>query len=352
MFDSQIYRAGLRAACAGAAQSGALNGKKILITGATGLIGSYLADALLLMNDEADADIQIYAAGRSVQGMRSRFSERMDRDCFHYVPYDARNAVSLNFEADHVIHAATSAHPLAYATDPVGTMQANLIGTMQLLQTLNTQGHGRLVMLSTGEIYGENAQALQGFRETDHGWIDSMAPRSCYPESKRAAETLCASYTAQYGTEAIVARLCHVYGPTFTRTNSRADAQFIRKALAGEDIVMKSEGSQVRSYCYVADAAAALLTLMCRGKSGQAYNVANRFSTVSIRQFAETLAQIAGVRLTFDLPEDTERAGYSKITRAVLDPTKLERLGWEPHYDLRRGLEETLQCAREGGAAT
>ena len=344
MYNAEIYTASLRAAREGAVGREALRDRRILITGATGLIGSFLADALLLMNREEDAGIDVYAAGRSEAGIRARFGVRTDDPRFHYVPYDATKPVSLAFEPDYVIHAATSAHPMAYATDPVGIMQANLIGTMQLLEVLRGQGHGRFMLLSTGEVYGENPEFPEGFSETDHGWIDGMTPRACYPESKRASETLCASYAAQYGVDALVARLCHVYGPTFTASNSRADAQFIRRALAGQDIVMKSAGSQVRSYCYVADAASALMTLLAKGERGQAYNVANRQSVVSIREYAEALAEVAGVRLTFDIPPEAERAGYSKITRAVLNPGKLEGLGWRPRFGLRAGLEATFRA--------
>ena len=340
MFNMEYYRRGLRAACAGAAQSGALNGKRVLLTGATGLIGSFLADALLLLNAEYGAAVELYAAGRSEAGIRARFGGRMDDPHFHYVPYDATRPVRFDCEADYVIHAATSAHPMAYATDPVGVMKANLIGTMELLAFLRAQGHGRLLMLSTGETYGENPDLPTGFTEADHGWVDAMRARSCYPESKRASETLCASYAAQYGVDALVARLCHVYGPTFTASNSRADAQFIRKALAGEDIVMKSTGSQVRSFCYVADAVAALLALLERGEKGEAYNVANRRSVASIREYAEALADIAGVKVTFDLPSEVERAGYTKVTRAVLNPGRLEGLGWSPRYDLRAAIPD------------
>jgi len=151
----------------------------------------------------------------------------------------------------------------------------------------------------------------------------------------------------QYGIDARVARLCHVYGPTFTESNSRADAQFLRNALRGEDIVMKSTGAQVRSYCYVADAASAILTLLEKGEPGQAYNVANRSSTASIREYAETLAGGAGVLLRFELPPEVERSGYTRVTRAVLNPAKLEALGWRPRFDLRTGLEHTLECARK-----
>lgn len=342
MFNAEYYDRGLQAACAAVADSGALKDKRVLVTGATGLIGSYLIDALLLLNAEAGANVTLYAAGRSEAGVRARFGARGDSPLFHYVPYDAACPVRFDFEADYVIHAATSAHPLAYATDPVGIMRANLFGAAHLLDYLRSQGSGRFVLLSTGETYGENPTFPEGFTEADHGWVDTMLPRSCYPESKRAAETLCAAYAAQYGVQAVVARLCHVYGPTFTPSNSRADAQFIRKALAGEDIVMKSTGSQVRSFCYAADAVSALLTLLVRGETGAAYNVANRNSIASIREYAETLADIAGVKVVFELPPEVEKAGYTRVTRAVLNPAKLEGLGWRPRYDLRAGLEETF----------
>ena len=335
---SDLYAEDLKYAAGDAAKW--LQGKRVLVTGATGLIGSFLVEALL----SQAADVQVYAAGRSEAGMKKRFGDLMGDPRFHYVPYDATRPVSFDFDADCIVHAACSAHPLAYAKDPVGTMQANLLGVMNLLEYLRERPGGRLVFLSTGEIYGENPGLPEGFSEIDHGYIDSMKPRSCYPESKRAAETLCASYALQYGIQAVVARLCHVYGPTFTGTNSRADAQFLRNALEHQDIVMKSEGAQVRSWCYVADAVNALLLLLRKGEAGQAYNVAGR-ATASIREYAQTLAELGDVSLRFDIPPAAEKAGYTQVTRAVLNPAKLEALGWQARYDLRTGLAHTLTGA-------
>lgn len=340
------YTLGLAEACGNVPGLEALKGKRVLVTGATGLIGSCLVDALMLLNAERGMDVEIHAAGRSASGMRERFGVAMGNPRFHYVPYDAAKPLSLDFQAYYVVHAATSAHPLAYATDPVGTMQASVVGTMSLLEALKGWGRGRFLLLSTGEIYGENPALPEGFSETDTGVIDTMRPRSCYPEGKRAAETLCACYAAQYGADAVVARLCHVYGPTFTASNSRADAQFLRNALEGRDIVMKSAGSQVRSWCYVTDAVAALLTLLVKGDAGQAYNVANRHSVASIREYAQTLADIAGVKLAFELPPEVEKAGYTRVSRAVLNPAKLEALGWQARLGLRQGLEESWKAVR------
>ena len=343
MMNRAIYDEDLRAATTGVGEW--LRAKRVLITGATGLIGSFLVDALLKLNADEGAAIEIYAAGRSWEGMARRFGAAVDDMHFHYVPYDSTRPIDFDFDVDLVVHAATSAHPMAYSTDPVGTMKANLVGTMELLEYLRRHPSARLAFLSTGEIYGENPELPEGFGEEDHGWVDSMRPRSCYPESKRAAETLVASYVAQYGVNARVARLCHVYGPTFTPQNSRADAQFLRNVLAGEDIVMKSDGSQVRSWCYAADAVNALLWLLRDGEAGQAYNVAGH-AVASIREYAQTLCDLGAVRLRFDIPPAVERAGYTRVTRAVLNPAKLEKLGWQAKYDLKTGLQHTYECLK------
>lgn len=300
-------------------------GKTVVITGATGLIGSELVEQFTA------AGAEVISAVRNTARARGR--------C---VKYDAAAALNFDFRADIVVHAACSAHPMAYSTDPAGVMRANITGTMNLLDYAAQHG-SRLIFLSSGEVYGNDPVSESGFTEEETGRIDTMNPRACYPESKRAAETMVAAWAKQYGCDALVARLCHVYGPAITPANSRADAQFLRNALAGEDIVMKSAGSQVRSFMYVKDAARAIMLLCERGVPGEAYNVANRTSVASIREYAATLASLAGVSLKFENPGDVEAAGYSRVSRAVLDPAKLEKMGFRAEYDLEKGLKETLE---------
>ena len=319
-----------------------LDGATVAVTGAGGLVGSYLMRALDAARRARGLNLNLIALCRSSERTRAQLCGVEDLICLEY---DATRPLTADFRADYVLHAAANAHPLAFSKDPVGTMQANILGTMNLLERIRATG-GRFILFSTGEIYGERPDLPDGFDETTFGSVDPMNPRACYPESKRAAETLCAAYAQQHGVDALAARLTYPYGATITDQNSRADAQFLRRALAGEDIVLKSEGTQVRSYCYAADAASALITLMLKGEPARAYNVANPTCTASIREYAETLAELAGTRVVFDLPPEEERRGYSAVTRAVLNPARLVSLGWNAEYDLREGLRRTLEISR------
>lgn len=341
-----LYLEDLERACESLGDVRALRGGRVLITGVTGMIGACLADALSLLNARHGLGMTLYGVSRNPANHADRFPE------VRLIAADLsrpEGAAGLP-EADYVVHAASNAHPAAFSSDPVGTMLGNLLGAWSLLERVREAGAGRFLFISTGEIYGENPAARDGLSETDYGRVDPINPRSCYPESKRAAETLCASYASQYGVDALVARLSYVYGPTLSQANTRADAQFLRRALAGEDIVMKSEGTQVRTYTYVTDAVAGLLVLLLRGRTGEAYNVASRLGTVSIRDYAATLARLAGVGLRFELPSEGERRGYSAVTNAVQRGDKLEALGWEPRRDTEEGLRRTLLICKGAGA--
>lgn len=319
-----------------------LRGKTVAVTGAGGLIGFYLMHALSAVSRAHNLNLRLIALCRNPEKTANTLSGVENLSC---VRYDATLPVTAQFTADYILHGASNAHPLAFSNDPVGTMQANILGTMNLLEHARSHGE-KFILFSTGEIYGERPELEGGFDEQTFGSVNPMNARACYPESKRAAETLCAAYAQQHGVHALAARLTYVYGPSITDQNSRADAQFLRKALNGEDIVLKSEGAQVRSYCYAPDAAAALIALMLRGESAQAYNIANPDCAVSIRCYAETLAREAGVRVVFDLPPENERRGYSAVTRAVLNSEKLMRLGWRARYDLTEGLSRTLKIIK------
>ena len=324
-----------------------LKGKTVLITGASGLIGSAVVDVLAQLNMDERAGITILAAGRSAERTESRFGDRMEKGNIHYYPFDAlKDCAPDQFPdplPDYLIHAAGNANPALYGKHPAQTMMTTILGTQSILQMAAAKPGSRVLYVSSSEVYGRKDTA-EPFQENMFGTVDILNPRSCYPVSRRAAETLCASAKAEYGVDFVVARPGHVYGPTMTAADNRASSQFPRDVAAGKDIVLKSSGSQIRSYCYILDCASAILTILLEGESGQAYNISNRDSIVTIRQMAEVFAGAARRKVLFDLPTEQEKAVFNPMDNSSLDASRLESLGWKGLFDMETGAKRTLAC--------
>lgn len=343
---SQTYQNDLKTALGDIPSLGRLKNRSILITGASGLIGSYLVDMLLTYNRLEKANITIYALARSTARLKERFGET-EQEHLVYVEQDVCDTITLETNVDYIIHAASNAHPAAFRADPVGTILSNVQGTEQLLRFGSAHGTRRLLFVSSGEVYGQCDKNTTAFHEDYSGYVDPLQARSCYPTGKRAAETLCVTYTEQYGLDTVIARPCHCYGPNVTRTDNRATVQFIDKALRGEDIVIQSTGRQLRSYCYIADCCAAILTILLLGGSGEAYNVANSEATVTVGEFAAIVASQSGRALIYEHPEKMTDIANTPMIRQVLGAEKVERLGWKGRYSVEEGIAHTLRVLRE-----
>ena len=315
-----------------------LEGCNILITGATGLIGGSLVD--ILMN----ANCQVYALGRNEERARKRFADYWNSVLFHFVKGDVTKPLECDINFDFIIHAASNASPNFFKEKPVEVITSNIVGTQKLMEYGLSHGMKRMLFVSSGEIYGEGTG--KEFVETDSGYIDCATPRACYPSSKRAAETLCVSYAAEYGVDVVIARPCHTYGPFFSESDNRVYAQFIRNVLNGEDIVLKSKGEQHRSWIYVVDCVGALLTVLCQGKCGEAYNVADEKSEISIRDLAELIASNSGLSVKFDIPLTQDKGNTTPITRALFSTRKLQVLGWKPLFSISDGIKHTISTLR------
>ena len=311
-----------------------LRGSSILITGCTGTIGSWIADTLLLFNEINAADMKIILAGRRIDRMKAHF-EKCPTASPVYAHFDLGKAPEWNFPIDYIIHTAGNAHPAAFNGDPCGTITGNIMGTWNLLKYGLDHGCKRFLYISTGEVYGQGDLSLESFEETYGGYVDPTSPRSSYPNSKRAAETLCASFTAQYGMETVIVRPSHTYGPCVTATDSRANVQFLKNGFDGNDIVMKSAGTQERSYTYVADCASAALTVLLKGKKGSAYNSAVPEARATIAGFARAVAEVSGTKVVFADPTAADLANRTPIAKQVLSSVKTESLGWKGRYDVR-----------------
>ncbi len=316
-----------------------LNGKSILITGATGLIGVQMIDALMLLN-KSGCDINIYAVGRNKEKASSRLGEYYSDSHFTFIQKDVQSAFPKSLKVDFIIPGASNTHPLAYSRYPIETMLINMKGAEHALN-LAVECGAIVLYISSVEVYG-NATGADIFTEDYTGKLDLSTSRACYTESKRACEALCQSYIAERDASVKIARLSRVFGPSLLEMDSKASSQFIKKALAKEDIVLKSKGEQFYSYTYVADAVNALLYIMVNGKNGVPYNISNELCNIHLKDFAQLCADCAGTNVVFDLPSETERKGYSVAMHAILDNTRLKSIGWMPLYEIKDALSRTI----------
>ncbi len=322
-----------------------LKGKSVLLSGATGLVGSFLADVLLTK----DLGCTVYALGRNEEKARSRFSRWIGDPRLVFLSGDI-NLPLIREDigaVDYVLHLASNTHPMQYATDPIGTITTNIIGLKHMLEFAVAHRASRFVFASSNEIYGENRGDAELFDEDYCGYLNPNTMRAGYPESKRCGEALCQAYKAQKGLDVVIPRLTRSYGPTMLMSDTKAISQFIRKGVAGENIVLKSAGTQYYSYTYVADAVSGLLTVMLKGESGEAYNIADERSDILMKELAAVIADIAGKKVVFEIPDAVEASGYSTASKARLDGSKLKGLGWRARYDIRSGMERTIAVLRE-----
>ena len=317
------------------------DGKSFLIVGAGGLIGTFIVDLIMFINRTKSLNISVVACGRNKLKLKDRSFEYLNCKYFCIFECDINQPFKYGKDVDYILDLASNTHPLSYSRYPVETLVTNVEGTYNLLTFAREHLKGRFIFTSSVEIYGQSLN-YRPFSENDCGYINCNTVRACYNEGKRAGESLCQAFIKQYGLDIVISRLCRVYGPTMKMDDSKALSQFLKKALKGEDIVLKSKGDQLFSYLYVGDVANALLYLMLHGKGGEAYNVADSKSNIQLKDLARLISIWADKDVVFDLPDITEAAGYSKADYAILDQTKINTLGWSAKYAIKQGVYETL----------
>ena len=345
-FDTELYQEDLDRALSGVDLS-ALDGARIMVSGATGMVGACFIDALLKKAESSDFGCTIVALGRSEAKARERLPH-FDNPRFFFEELDVSvpGAAPVR-EADIIIHLASTTHPRAYATQPIGTIASNVCGLQNLLEAAGRVQGSRFVFASSVEVYGENRGDVDSFDEAYCGYLNCNTLRAGYPESKRLGEALCQAYAKERGQEIYVPRLPRTFGPTVLASDTKAISQFIGKSVACEDIVLKSAGTQTYSYLYVADVVRALAWMLAKGLSTEAYNFAHPSMDASLRSLAERLAALAGREVVFELPDEVERAGYSTATRATMDGSRFQATGWQPLYGLDEALGRTVEILRQ-----
>lgn len=323
-----------------------LSEKSLLLTGASGLVGTVLVDALMKKNRDDNLNVKICAAGRNEKIAKERFADYLNDKNFEFVKLDVNEPIEIDSPVNFIIHAASNTHPLLYSTEPVGTMTTNIIGTYNLLEFGLRKKISRFVFVSSVEIYGKALRDEDIFDENYCGYINCNTLRAGYPEAKRAGEAFCQAYISQHGLDIVIPRLSRIYGATMRLNDSKAMSEFIMNGVRGEDIVLKSQGIPRFSYCYVTDAASGILYCLLNGKCGEAYNVADSSEILSLREIAEYISSLAGRKVVFELPSETQAKGFSKAINAIMSNDKLRALGWSPKDDTRSGVKKTIEILK------
>lgn len=325
-----------------------LKNKNIMISGATGLIGSFLIDVILEKNINNNLNCTVYALGRNEEKAKDRFFKFVEDPHFIFITYDVRQPLIRDDigTIDYVLHLASNTHPMLYSTDPIGTITTNIIGVQNMLDFAVTHHAKRFAFASSNEVYGENRGDVEFFEEDYCGYINCNTLRAGYPESKRCSEALCQAYKSQKGLDIVIMRLTRSYGPTMIMSDTKAVSQFIKNCIAEEDIVLKSSGTQYYSYTYMADAVSGILWTLLLGENGEAYNIAEEYNDIMLKDLAKIIAKINDKTVVYEEPGYIETVGYSKATKARLNGHKLQKLGWKPKYNIKSGIERTIKILK------
>jgi UDP-glucuronate decarboxylase len=323
---------------------GDLDGKTVLVSGGAGFLPAALVEALLHVSTrKGGPDLRIIVLCRNLERARWRLAAWRNAPKLQVIEHDVCQPFVTSAPIDIIIHAASQASPKFYGSDPVGTIEPNTKGTQTLLQLAVEKKSSRFLYFSSSEVYGAPNTSVQALDETAFGWLDCASVRACYGESKRLGETLCVAYGHQHGVPTVIVRPFHTYGPGMRLDDGRVYADFVRDAVDGRQITLNSDGLAQRAFCYLSDATQAFLTVLLKGQSGLAYNVANPNTVSSIGSLARLIGDMypasGPVQYTKAAPQ-----GYLASTVQMNIPSiaRIEGLGWTPTTSLADGFKRCI----------
>lgn len=309
----------------------ALKNSTVMITGATGTVGSYLLDLLLYYNKKHGANISIVCPVRNPAKIPA---ELKSVDLLDWVEFDLTKELNIDRSVDYLVHCAGPTRSAEMVERPVDTVNAIALGTENMLEFFRKHGGKGFLYLSSVEIYGENFDETKVLTEDTMGAVNPLNVRSSYPEAKRLAETLCVAYSAQYGLPVKIARLSQILG--VGKGDNRLIAYLCECARNKQQIVLKSDGKATKAYCYIADCISALITILVKGEN-TAYNIANEKMILSVRELADFVSsKYIGKSVII---ENKATAIYPKSSYLVMDSAKLQGLGWKAVFGLDEALE-------------
>ena len=321
--------------------------KRIYISGASGMIASYLIAYFIWLNEKFGANIQIYAGIRNKEKAISRFDEYLGKDYFHLLQSDVLESLPEELCVDYIIHAASLASPQYYGKQPVETMLPNTVGTVKLLEFAKKHSIKGFLFFSSGAVYG-SIKGNTPIAEHHVGVMDFLTTGNMYGESKRCGEALCRAYAIEYALPVKIARIIYTYSPTADIENdARVFSEFAGNIVKNQDIVLKSTGQAKRPFCYITDTITGLLKVLLIGNSGEVYNIANPDEFVSIYELAKILEKLFSYRNLKVIRREREDSGYSSSlveSNPTVNVDKLRQLGWNSNVSIEEGFQRMINA--------
>lgn len=306
------------------------DGKTILVTGATGLIGKLCVKSLL----NSGYNTQVIALVRDEEKAKNIFGESKR---LTYLVQDINQRINTTRRVDYIIHAASTTSSKDFVEKPVETIYTAINGSRNILEFAKNKRLEGMVYLSSLEIYGVNEK--ENIKEEDYGYIDILNPRSSYSESKKMVETMCISYGTEYGVPVKIARLAQTFGAGVSISDNRVFAQFAKAIINKENIILHTKGETKRNYCYTTDAVRGIFTILTKGENNNAYNVANENSYCSISEMAHLLEN-EYTKVEYKI--DEVNRGYNPTVKIALNTEKLNALGWEAKVNLKEMFDRLI----------
>lgn len=323
-----------------------LEGKTLLVAGGSGFIGGYFLDVVSFLNEKYfDKKCKLICLDNLISGKESRISHLLPKDYFKFINHNLSLPFRYKGDIDFIIHAASIASPTFYRKYPIETIEVNVLGTRNLLQLAVEKKAKSFLYLSSSEIYGDPSPENIPTPETYWGNVSSIGPRACYDESKRLAETMCMIFFNKYNLPVKIARPFNVYGPGLRLEDKRVLPDFLKNALNGEPIIMYSDGTDTRSFCYISDAIRGFFKILLSNFNGETFNVGNDSEEISMGNLAKVISELFDNKTEIVYKKSSDR-NYLKDNprRRCPDLTKIRKLlNYEHKINLKTGLKKIIE---------
>lgn len=318
----------------------------IMVTGCNGMIATYLIYYFIHLNDKYKFNLKIYGITRNLKKSVEKYKDVLDRNDLEFINHDVNFEFDFDIKVDYIFHFASSADPNNILKNPVDIIKANTLGTINVMEYARKKNVKKVIFSSTREVYGKMNDDCELINEKDLGIIDWLGVRACYPESKKMGECIINSYNLQYNIPYTILRIAHSYGPGMPVSNDgRIMSDLINNVINNENIVLKSDGSAVRGFCYISDLISAIMIATFVGDSNSTYNICNEDENITILDLANKLVKLfpeKKLSVSYKKMGQVEKEAYCKFKRVKMDTNKIRSLGWMPIVDLDTGLKNTV----------